>query len=340
MPRNRFTRAMQRKGLFVFAALVFTAAAVAFAQSQPKRPALKKQSGARPPVWSKSVLDVFFPDARRELGDPGTRIANRSSASPATPALPVTATPTAAAATEAAGGFAWSKLISAATLEDEIKASVNLVAADLQTPSKFKGGGNESTRTSYTELAVLFGVIGQYDGDVRWKDKAAGMREAFGAAADSCKVATDAALKKAKEQHESLKGLVQGGNVDVPAAEAAPKWGELVDLPPLMRRLDLVREERLQPWSSSRGELSSHQEDLVHEAEILAVLAQVLMNDDVRKSWDAEKGPDPAFGQYAAELQQHALAVVEAAKQKDLAKLQAGVGAISQTCDKCHGDFQ
>jgi hypothetical protein len=331
-------RAMQRNRLFVSAVLVLTASAVALAQSQSKRPALNKQSGARPPVWSKSVLDVFFPDARQELGDPAARIANRPSATPLTPASP--STPAPAAVTTDAGGLAWSKLISAATLEDEIKASVNLVAADLQTPSKFKGGGNENTRTNYTELAVLFGVIGQYDGDVRWKDKAAGMREAFGAAADSCKVATDAALKKAKEQHESLKELVQGGNVAVPTAEAAPKWGELVDLPPLMRRLDLVREERLQPWSSSQGEMTSHQEDLVQEAEILAVLAEVLKDEDVRKTWDAEKGADPAFGQYADELQQHALAVAAAAREKDLAKLQAGVGAISQTCDKCHGDFQ
>lgn len=327
-------------GLFVGAALALTAASFVFAQNQPKRAPLNKQSGARPPVWSKSVLDVFFPDARRELGDPATRAVSRASASPSNPAAPVAAAATPAAATDAAGGFAWSKLISPATLEDEVKASVNLVAADLQTPSKFKGGGNENTRTNYTELAVLFGVIGQYDGEVRWKDKAAGLRDAFGAAADNCKVATDAALKKAREQHQSLKDLVQGGNVDVSAAETEPKWGELVDLPPLMRRLDLIREERLQPWSASQAEIVAHQEDLVREAELLAMLAQILRNDEVRKTWDAEKGPDPAFGEHAAELQRHALGVVEAAKQKDLPKLQAGVGAISQTCDKCHGDFQ
>jgi len=283
---------------------------------------------------------VFFPDASRELGDPSTRVANRTAANPAAPATAAVVAPSAAASPRGGGGFAWSKLISATTLEDEIKGSVNLVAADLQTPSKFKGGGNENTRTSYTELAVLFGVIGEYDGQVRWKDKAAGMREAFGAAADSCKVATDAALKKAKDQHESLKELVQGGNVTAPAAEAKPKWGELVDLPPLMRRLDQTREERLQPWSSSAAEMNANQDKLVQEAELLAVLAQVLKDDDVRQTWDKEKGPDPAFGQYAEELQEHALEVAEAAKQKDLAKLQAAVGAVSQTCDKCHGDFQ
>ena len=96
----------------------------------------------------------------------------------------------------------------------------------------------------------------------------------------------------------------------------------------------------MQPWSSSQAELTSHQDDLVREAELLAVLAEVLKNDDVRKTWDADKGADPAFGQYADELQRHALSAVEAAKEKDLAKLQSAVGAISQTCDKCHGDFQ
>jgi hypothetical protein len=283
---------------------------------------------------------VFFPDARRELGEKGPRVASRASATPSAAAAPVGRTPTPAAATDATGGFAWSKLISAATIEDEIKASVNLVAADLQSPSKFKGGGFENTRTNYTELAVLFGVIGQYDGQVRWKDKAAGLRDAFARAADNCKVSTDAALKEAKARHQDLKELVQGASVDVAPAEPEPKWGEIVDLPPLMRRLDPIREERLQPWSSSQGELEAHQEDVIREAELLAALAQLLQNEEVRKNWDAERGPDPAFGQYAAELQQHALDVVAAAKQKDLAKLQAGVGAISQTCDKCHGDFQ
>src|SRR5688500_17621569 len=125
------------------ALLAISAGAGVLAQSQAKRPT-KLQGGARPPVWSKSVLDVLFPNASRELGEPSTRVANRTAANPAAPATPAVGAPAPAAAANA-DGFAWSKLVSATTLEDEIKGSVNLVAADLQTPSKFKGGGNENT---------------------------------------------------------------------------------------------------------------------------------------------------------------------------------------------------
>src|SRR6185369_12192887 len=95
-------------------------------------------------------------------------------------------------------GFAWSKLISPGTIEDEVKAQVMSTAAATNTPSEFKGGGNKTARNNYTDLALMFGVIAQYDGDVRWKKDAPGLRALYARVASNCKVGTDNSFKEAK----------------------------------------------------------------------------------------------------------------------------------------------
>src|SRR5262245_5267194 len=75
-------------------------------------------SRAKPPKWNKSVTDVFFADAREKLVGERPAAGSRPAAAAAVAGGPVDSGAPAAAG----GSFAWSKLVAAETVEDEIKA--------------------------------------------------------------------------------------------------------------------------------------------------------------------------------------------------------------------------
>ncbi len=63
-----------------------------------------------------------------------------------------------------------------------MKAQVQPLAAAVQTPTGFKGGAYKTAREDFTMLAVLFGVIGQYDGHGSLAERGASLRDLFGRA--------------------------------------------------------------------------------------------------------------------------------------------------------------
>jgi len=64
--------------------------------------------------------------------------------------------------------FAWSKHISAGTIENEVKAIQNQLSLDVTTPVKFKSEYAKSHQ-SFSILSMVFGIVREYDGEVRWK---------------------------------------------------------------------------------------------------------------------------------------------------------------------------
>jgi hypothetical protein len=290
----------------------------------------QKPGGAPHPKWSQREVERYFADARTVLGDPSLR---NTAASPVGPSVnpggPVAPAP------EAGPTYPWSRLISPASIEDEVKLVVALTEEDVKTPGKFKGGGFEKVRVNYTELAVIFGVIGQYDQTVRWKAEGPGMREALARAARNAKTATDNTFDEAEKRYEELAELIRGGSVpDLKEAEPVPVWGDLVDISPLMKRLDAAYESRLKAWTSDKGEFDGHKDYLLREAEVFAVYGQLFQDETV------ENGDDEVFRQYGKEFQDLALAAAEATRTSDFDAAQAAVVAIGQSCNKCHGDFR
>ncbi|OYV85156.1 MAG: hypothetical protein B7Z73_14130, partial [Planctomycetia bacterium 21-64-5] len=186
---------------------------------------------APPPKFTPEVTATFFDDARQKLGpgQPGGVIA--------------AATPKPGGASDegdaiaATGDAAWSKLIAASTLEDEVKAQKDSLAEVTKTPSVFKGGGNNVARVHYTELAMLFGVISQFDGEVRWKKDALGLREIFRRAGGNCKVGTDNSYKEAHQRSDDLAQLITGGKIELPKPDPDTKWSDVANRAPLMTRM-------------------------------------------------------------------------------------------------------
>lgn len=287
---------------------------------------------APPPQWDEAILELFFADAREKLGPGGPGLTTSSPEAAAADSGPADS---AAAATAAANAFGWSKLVSATTIEDAIKNLVAGSAEVTRSPSGFKGGGNKQARQNYSVAAMLFGVIAQYDGDVRWKKDALGLRSLYARAAANCKVGTDNSYKEAKMRSDDLAELVTGGKVELPKADAEAKWAEVVNRPPLMARMGAEGySQPLKAWTADRGEFSKNRAGLVKEAELVAVIARVIQDPSF------EYGDDETYLEYARELEQQAREIVEAVKADSLQRAQAAAGRLNQACNTCHDGYR
>lgn len=286
---------------------------------------------ARPPNFSDDVLGAFFTDARQKLGtgQPGAM--------------------TAAAAPANGGGLseenlggpattsnsAWSKLIAAATIEDEVKAQAAGVADVTKTPSVFKGGGNHAARVHFTELAMLFGIIAQYEGDVRWKKDAAGLCEIYKRAGGNCKVGTDNSYKEAHQRREDLAQLITGGKVELPKPDPDAKWADIANRSPLMTRMGKEGyNPRIKTWTSDKSEFSKNRNALFEEAQIVAAVAHLIQDASY------EFADDETYLEYAKELERQAVEIAEAVKADNLGRAQAAAGQLNKACSTCHEGYR
>lgn len=289
------------------------------------------KGSAPPPKFDKAVLDLFSTDARDKIG-PG----KPGGAVPQAPGVPTaTGAPVSGDAPAATGSsYTWSKLIAPESLEAEVKSLVKPTAEAVKTPNVFKSGGNKITQTNYTELALLFGVIAEYDGDVRWKKDAAGLKALYGRAGINSKVGTDNSFKEARTRSEDLAELLNGGNIEVPKPDPDATWQAVANRAPLMRRFKVAQEERLTPWTGSKLEFTAHKDEVIREAQLVAAISQIIKHESY------EFADDSTYAGYLNDLQKHCLEVAEAAKTGDFDKAQSAMGLAAKACTDCHGGFR
>jgi len=278
---------------------------------------------APPPAFSQQVLDVFFPDARSMLGPKPQPVATTTPSK-----LPP------GAAVVKAGQHRWSQVVSAAVLEDEVKRLAAEVAADTRTASEFKSTGQKRLRPTFSTLAVVFGVIGQFDGPVRWQAEAPGLRDECARAARNLKAASEATLREAKSRGEELAALVRGERVEVPAAEIEAPWAELVDRRALMSRLETAERDRLRPALANRATFAQQRGEVAHEAALLRLLAGVIRAEGF------EYADDEAFREHADDFAARCRQLLAATEADDFEKARAALTELSKSCDRCHGDFR
>ncbi len=283
---------------------------------------------ARPPQWSRDVLDTFFDDAREKLVGPrpdydaGVDKQNSQVASPSDP-------------TAGENAVAWSKLITTETLESEVKRLSQSVSSAVTTPTAFKGGGYKTARRDFSELAVLFAVTAQYGNDARWQDAAAGLRELFSLAGFNCRVGTDESYRAATVGKQDLADLVRGGRPQVAPADAAvPDWSKVAARPPLMQRINIAHQERLTKWLADANSFRRNQPDVAHEAQIVALLAEVIHREEF------EFCDDETFVGYANELRQAASDVSAAATAGNFEQAREAIGRATKACADCHDGYR
>jgi hypothetical protein len=124
---------------------------------------------------------------------------------------------------------------------NEIKSYRADVAEEVRNIGVFKAGGNRQIRRQFSVLAVMFGIIAEYDQSIRWKQNAASARAAFARAAVNAKAADDNTFNESKARSQNLDDLVRGGSTEFPAPPAGEvKWPAIAERRQLMLRLDMA----------------------------------------------------------------------------------------------------
>jgi hypothetical protein len=315
---------MTRLAILATLALAAGSTTVVSRAENPRAPGSDQPPLASPPRFSREVTDVFFTDARQALGPKPAAVVTPESARPTSSASPALGD----------GKHGWSQVVAAEVLEDEIKQLAVEVADETRSASTFKSTGQKRLRSTFSSLAVTFGVIGQFDGQVRWQAEAPGMRDLCARAARNLKAASDATLHEGRTRGEDLASLVRGQSVTVPEADAEASMSELVDRRGLMSRMETAERDRLRPWLANKGEFVEHREQIAHEAAILRLLAHVVRAEGF------EYADDEAYVEHANDFGAHCRQLLEATEAGDYEKARAALTGVSQSCDRCHGDFR
>lgn len=327
-----FQRWRRIGGAAVLLAIVVT---MAYAQAPRSR-----TTRVRPKEFSRDEVErVFFDDVFEVLV--GERPTLRGSAAGSTAATGTGPNPSSAPASSdapaetAPSGAGWSQVISATTIEDEIKLLKRLVDQSVTTPGEFKGRGYLECRQHFSIAAMLFGIIQEYDGEVRWKESAAQARDVFARSAANAKVGTTPVFNEAKLRKTDLEDLINGARLVASKPPPAENdWANIADRGPLMRRLEQALDGNIKQFVSNEHEFVSNSEKLIHEAEIVAAISVVLTQAGM------EDGDDETHAEYARQMQSAAQGVVEGIKKNDYDFSRKNVGAIDQACSVCHESYR
>ena len=285
----------------------------------------------RPEFPASQTRGVFFPDLSDGLR--GTRPTLESLRRAAEkPAMPESGTkPAARKQQEAAEG--WSKLAAATSIEDEVKRLRLHFDSVVTTPGAFSSGGYQDARVDLSVLAMLFAVINEYDGDVRWKGEAAKARDLISRTAFNCKAGSTQVYNEAKLRKQDLQDLVSGGGLSGRPAEPENDWAMIVDRSPLMRYAESTL-DRLEGNSRNQSSIEDGVDAIRRDADMLAILGEVLSREGMVGA------DDPDYRAFAQAMTGAATSVTDAAARQDTEAVRQSVGQIGQSCIDCHDQYR
>jgi hypothetical protein len=322
----RLRISLDRRRLFVSGAvlaLLVQEPARVFAQPRPPLARRRAAEPAPAPKFSQETRDAFFADALKALGPRAEPPRREHPASPQT-----------AATHDAPPDAAWSQLIAAEIIEDEVKQLAFEVDGHVRSLAHFRSSGYRLARRDLTCLAAMFGLIGEFDQPVRWKEQAPALSVRFGHAGQNCKAGSDATFREASARAQDLRDLVRGGRAADTSNGVSSDWAESIDRAPLMLRMETACQERLGPWLAEPRGLERKREQVLHESQVLAALARLIQREGY------EFAADETFQGYAQALEQACQQLRQAADANQPAQAQAALSAIRISCEKCHADFR
>ena len=234
-----------------------------------------------------------------------------------------------------AGGNGWAALISATTLEDEIKRIKLELDKDVTTPTEFNGLGHKKCRKNFSVLGLMFAVTSEYDGNVRWKDDAPLARDLFSRAGRNCKVATPASYNESKQRKEDLAAMVGGSKLESngPAPAAETDWSQACERSELMKRIEAAN-KKLKELSSNAGAFTGGAAEAKHEAEMLAAISTAMMKDGMPDAGDED------YEAFCKTIKNSAVEIIESIKLKSADGASKALGNISKACDDCHETYR
>jgi len=227
----------------------------------------------------------------------------------------------------------WTNLISPASLEDEIKRLRLHLDSILTTPGAFNGGGYQQARTDLSALAMLFAVIVEHGGDIRWKEQAATARDLFARTAFNCKAGSLQVFNETKLRQTDLQDLVSGSGLTARDVDPPADWSGIVNRSPIMQYAEQTLDS-LKSVTNHEAKAKSNADQIGREAEIIAVIGQLLTQEGMDDYDDAD------YAALSRRMTASAIEVVRALEAADLGAMRTSVGAITQSCDACHEQYR
>jgi hypothetical protein len=296
-----------------------------------------------PPTFeSEQFAGVFFDDVTAVLNGPRPT-PNRPDAFPqiaqvdsSTPANSPANSPAPATAADDAmedNEWRWELVISPNSIEDLIKGIKLKLDQSITTPAAFKGGGFAEARREFSLAALLFAIIENYRGQIRWQSSAGIAREAFTRVAANTKIGSDQVYQEAKNRLLDLNDLLNGSSL-VGEVRTEADWSTLIDRGPLMQLMEWAYDDHLAKLTASEAEFESNPDAVLRYAELITVLGRVAIAEGMPDASDDD------YTQFAAEMMANAQQVVLAVKNKDADLARKANGQIGQSCSKCHDNFR
>ncbi|MCC9641004.1 cytochrome c [Rhodopirellula sp. JC740] len=231
-------------------------------------------------------------------------------------------------------GTQWAKLISAPSLEDEIKRVKLRYDSVITTPGAFNGGGYQDARLNLSVLATLFAVITEHAEDVRWKTDAPVARDVLARTARNSAAGSTQVYNEAKLRKADLQDLVSGSSItSAQPPEETNEWSMIADRSPLME----YAEQLLDTLGDHTRDAATTQENLdavKRESELLAMLGEVLVQEGM------DDYDDPDYAELSRGMTSAASGIVRAIERQDWDGVRSSVGEVSQSCANCHEQYR
>jgi hypothetical protein len=283
---------------------------------------------ARPPKFPKSALDVFFPDANKELVGPRPTARQPSLVTP-----PPASAPSGAPALSTSDQK-WSKLISPEALEDEIKAQQMRLSDAVSSPERFKAGEFQNARVHLAILTALFAIDAEHDQGVRWQREAPAVRDALARTASAASVGSGEVHVEAQARARDIEGLIRGNPSALPAPSQTWDWSKFSQRAGLMKRLEQAQQKGLAGVGARGSNLARKADEWSREAQLIAALAEVIG----REEQDASEAK--AYREHADAMRSGALGLRAAIEQKSAEQMRTSLMEINKACDNCHAVFR
>ncbi|TWT50743.1 hypothetical protein Pla22_34860 [Rubripirellula amarantea] len=302
-----------------------TVVRLALAETPPKG-----ERRAAAPTFSADQLEgVFFPSLDDALpsGRP-TVAAVRKSASEMKASL-AEASPS--GSRKASEG--WITLISAASLEDEIKKVKLHYDSVVTSPGAFKSGKYQDARLDLSVLATLFAIISDYSGDVRWKDQAPIARDLLGRTASNCKSGDSQVYNEAKLRKEDLQKLVTGSGLDERESNQQNQWDSIADRSPLMKYSESLI-DALASDATDVEAVQANEDQIRRRAELLAMLGEVFTKEGMDDAGDED------YEALSRAMSEASKSVISGLDSSNYEAARRAVSDIRTSCTNCHEQYR
>ena len=238
-----------------------------------------------------------------------------------------------AAAAVAGGEDSWAALISASTIDEEVKSIRNFLNENVHSVGTF----NSSMLMIPPKAAALGAVaviVMEHPESVPWKDDAKYVR-------DLAKKMNSSVLQRGAKDQKRIEELYDA--VDATLSRSKPagleeppesdSFAEVAEMRLLMMRMEEA-EKRLKTEAGNESSMSEKKAMVSHEASMMAVMAKIVAMPAYGY------GDDAKFTGYANEVLKASQDIKTAAESGDFAGYESAMTRVSTTCSNCHSDFK